>query len=159
MKFFDNYRNKTGSKIKISSNFRDHVNKAIGLLSMNDGSLEDEEVINLFKSNGINPEDAIEIFLFLPIAFVRQLLPNLKWPNTYIEKIGDQINEIQYKETESFLIIWEETRKYFGNHPKNETILKIAGRSSEFHGINNAMLRNPKLKVEDVQLTNTVIVR
>ena len=145
--------------MNLSIKFRSHVDNAINLLSINEGVLKDEEVLELFLANGVSYEEALEILLFLPIAFVRQLLPDVEWPDTYFESINHDQNEIKYSETESFLMIWEEVLKYFNASPDNDAIIKIAGRSSEFQAINKLLLNNPNLHVKDIRLTNTVVVR
>lgn len=47
--------------------------------------MEDKDIFEVFIENGIGSYEAREILLFLPIAFVRQLLPDIKWHETYIE--------------------------------------------------------------------------
>lgn len=138
--------------------FAGQVKKAITLLGNNETSLDDKHVLELFISNGIGYKEANEILLFLPIAFVRHLLPNLKWHDTYNEFINDKKQtERKYGETKSFQIIWDVTKNYFQNSPQTDTILKIGGRSAEFHVINQFL--NDGEKLEDIQLTKTMIIR
>ena len=142
----------------LSLDFARKVQKAITLLGDNESSLDDEKVLKLFNENGIDDKEAIEILLFLPITFVRHWLPNLKWHDTYCELINDKKQiERKYSETKSFQIIWEVTKNYFQNSPKADTIIKIGGRSSEFHAINQ--LLNDGGKFENIELAQTVIVR
>ena len=146
------------SKETLSFDFARQVQKAIELLSNNSGSLTDQEVVQLLTDNGISYNEAIEILLFLPIAFVRHWLPNLKWHDTYIEFINEKKQiEKKYSETKSFQIIWEATKDYFQNSPKSDTIIKVGGRSAELHSVNQ--LLNDGGKLEDIELSKTVIIR
>jgi hypothetical protein len=146
------------SKETLSSEFARHVQKAIELLGCHSGSLSDEEVVQLLTDNCISYNEAIEILLFLPIAFVRHWLPNVKWHDTYFEFISDKIQmEKIYCESKSFQIIWEVTKDYFENSRNSDTVIKVGGRSAELHSINQ--LLNNCSKFENIELSKTVIIR
>jgi hypothetical protein len=51
----------------------------------------------------------------------------------------------------------EETEKYWNDTPNNEWILNIAGRSAEFHAINQ--LLNDGGRLEDVQISESYVLR
>lgn len=161
LNFFSKRSAKDLSEAGLSPHFRDQVRKAIQLLGQSEGSLDDKEVLQLFIDNGMTSQEAEEIMLFLPIAFVRKMLPNMKWSETYIEIIGQKRGneEQKYFKTKSFVIIWEETNHYYNNAPEKSTILKIAGRSAEFHVINKLLLAHPGMKAEEVKSTKTAIIR
>jgi len=53
------------------------------------------------------------------------------------------------------LVVWEEVSKYFSDAPQKDTVLKIAGRASEFHVLNH--LLNEGGKMEDVKFTRMQI--
>lgn len=161
LNFFSKRSAKDLSEAALSPHFRDQIRKAIQLLGQSEVSLDDREVLQLFISNGMTSQEAEEIMLFLPIAFVRKMLPNMKWSETYIELIGQKrgTKEKKYFETKSFVIIWEETNDYYNNAPEKNTILRIAGRSAEFHVINKLLLANPGMKAEEIQLTKSSIIR
>lgn len=154
---FSNKTKHAKSKYTLSNNFALQVQKSITLLSENEGALSDEEVIRLLISDGIDYNEAIEILLFLPIAFVRNWLPNLKWHNTYNEYNNKKQSERKYSETKSFQIIWDVTKDYFQNAPNADSIIKISGRSAEFHAINQ--LLNEGCNLKDIKLTKTTIIR
>jgi hypothetical protein len=57
------------------------------------------------------------------------------------------------------MIIWEVVNNYFKDSPDSNSIIKIAGRSAEFQVINKLLLDNPNTKLEEIKLTNSIIVR
>lgn len=157
--FFSKQRNK--SVQDLSADFDDQVRKAILLIENNDtiDINTDEAFLNYLIENGIQKSDAIEILLFLPIAFIRRVLPDFKWPDTYIEFVrkNKQV-EKRYNETLSYQSIWQITTKYFEN-PNKDTVFKIAGRSAEFNVLNNVLNNHPDTKLEDVVISKTVLLR
>ncbi|RFS21851.1 hypothetical protein DVR12_14445 [Chitinophaga silvatica] len=134
-----------------------YARKAILLLESNPGSLEDEEVLDLFANNGI-PEDLSPLlFIFLPITFVRCWLPKVAWLETYLERCDNgNLMRKRYRETPVFLVIMAVTKDYFSNSPTSDAVIKIGGRSAEFHAINELLLKGGKLT--DIRLTESVIV-
>lgn len=144
----------------LSTDFSNQTHKAINLLSEHEGLHDDKEAIKLLIDNNIEEIEAREIITFLPIAFIRHWLSSIKWSDSYGEAIdGNEIVKKKYSETESYLIIEEVTSNYFKHTPKKETIFKIAGRSAEFNAINHLLLNNPKNKIEDIQLSDRIIIR
>lgn len=146
---------------KLSGDFDQQVKKAMHLVeNNNDTNIDDDkDFLNYLIQNGISEPDATEILFFLPIAFIRQLLPMIKWPDTYGELKRSNKSVIKkYSETKSYQIIHEITVDYF-NNPNKDTVFKLAGRSAEFNLINHALLANPDLKVEDLKLSETILIR
>ncbi|WP_153798781.1 hypothetical protein [Foetidibacter luteolus] len=144
----------------LPSDFDKQVKRAIVLVRNTNTVKTDEEFLNYLIENGIEFKAAVEILLFLPIAFVRHLIATLKWPDTYLELINaDKKIERRYSETKSYQIIWNVTSEYFNDNPDKDTVFKIAGRSAEFNALNNLLNENPDSKLEDVEVSSTVIVR
>lgn len=146
---------------KLSSDFEAQVSRAILLIGNNtDIDINtDKAFVKFLIDNNIPPADATEIMLFLPIAFIRKLVPKLKWPDTYIEFISDKKQiERKYSETKSFEIIWRVTSAYFET-PNKETVFKLAARSAEFNAMNHLLLANPELEIEELNMSKTVILR
>lgn len=145
---------------KLTPNFSVQVEKAIHLAASVNSNLDNEQFIELLVNNGIGQEEATEIFLFLPIAFVRQWLADVKWLDTYIEFFTEQRRiERKFSETASYQIINGVVHDYFRNSPNRDTVLKIGGRSAEFHAINRLLNDNPQAKLQDIELSPTVIIR
>lgn len=159
MKRFRNRNRQNGSLAgKTSGRFVRHIHTGIELLDKSPANLADEEVIHLFVRNGMPYGNAVEILLFLPIAFVRCWLPHLRWPESYTKSFDNgMVYTKRFDETESFLSIMGVTRSYFRTNPQKETVLKIAGRSEEFGVMNQLLLDNPQAKLEEVVFSETVI--
>lgn len=110
------------------------------------------------EKNGIEYLDAVEIVIFLPIAFVRKWLTDIDWPSTYIEQDAhNNRTQKEFNENPYYLIIEDAVESYWNHRPVNEIIVNIAGRSSEFHAINQLLHDGGKLS--DVKLTETVIIK
>jgi len=141
----------------ISADFTFDVQQSIRILSELSGASTDAEILVNFKKNNINYVDAKKILIFLPIAFCRRLLQDRVWDDTYYEINKEKtFSERKFSETNSYIMTWQVVDKYFSNKPISDVILKIAGRSSEFHTINE--LLNSGGKLEDIKLTSVYIV-
>lgn len=116
--------------------FKSNIKKAIKLLGDQSTIINDEKLIEVLIQNVIPYKEAIEILIFLPIAFTRRFIPNLNWIDNYYEESEGKKVEKKFSETDSYRIIWDVTNEYFLQNPSNETVLKIAGRSSELNAIN-----------------------
>ena len=77
------------TNIKLSE-FQSDVKTSINLIGNLKESLEDEKLLNFLTQKGIKENNAIEIVIFLPIAFVRKMLPNVNWRENYIEQLSDK---------------------------------------------------------------------
>lgn len=151
---------KKEQEIKVSSNFRGNVRKAISIILLAPESATDKDILELFEQKGIARADSIELLIFLPIAFLRKLFDVLKWHESYFE-LDHQNNQVEKKFTDSvsFQIVWQETEKYFQHLPISKEVMKIAARSAEFNVINDLLLQNPETKAEDIVLSKLFIVR
>lgn len=154
------FANKTiNNSLKPPSNFRRQVEQAISIFENHGVFGDDQEVVQFLIHNGIGASEAKEILVFLPIAFVRQLLPSVKWSDTYLQRDDNSKTiERKFSESKTYQIIWQATTEYFMGKPQKETVVKIGGRSAEFRVINQLLLDNPNYKPEDVKLTQTVII-
>jgi hypothetical protein len=146
--------------IELPSNFSKQINAVFPLFARVGKTMEDKELLDHLLKNGIDYISAKEIIIFLPIAFTRCLLTNVNWPDTYLENSLKQTPIVKvYNETESYLIILQETKEYLNNDPDSEVFLNIAGRSSEFRVINQILLDNPNTEMDDIQISETIINR
>jgi hypothetical protein len=140
--------------------FDELVRKTIVLIKNNDDVNSDEQLLKCLTNNKIDYTSAREIILFLPTAFIRHWIPLAKWSDTYIEFINEKRQiEKKYSKTKSYQIISKVTSEYFSHKPDKDVIFKIGGRSAEFNVINPLLNANPNLKVEEIQLSKTIIIR
>jgi hypothetical protein len=146
------------SPLTMSPSFTENIRKAIAILAELDGQSKDPTVLQAFEGGGIAEGDAKLILIILPIAFCRRLLPAVNWIDDYNElvKQGQPAIKRKFSQTAAYLKAWEEANTCFQNHPGRETILKIAGRSAEFHAINELLSRGGKL--EEIQMVPMTIV-
>lgn len=134
-----------------------YAKKAIELLGTSDGTLEDYQILELFKSNGFPEEISAKLLVFLPITFVRCWLPDVAWLETYEERFDDgELIRRRYDESSVYISVMSVANEYFKDYPDPDTIIKIGGRSAEFHVLNTLLKGGGKLS--DVRLTETIIV-
>lgn len=77
---------KTKAQQNLPDNFDQLVKHAITLIENNTTNIDtDKDFLNYLISNGIEYKAAVEILIFLPIAFVRHWLHTVKWSDIYIE--------------------------------------------------------------------------
>jgi hypothetical protein len=146
--------------VELPPDFSRQIRAVFNLVGGVGKTMEDMELLEYLVKNGTNYVAAKEIVIFLPITFVRCLLTEVNWPETFLENtVKAEIIERRFSETESYQIVMEETKKYFFNDPDRDIILNIAGRSSEFGVINQLLLDNPATEIKDVQIIETVINR
>jgi len=142
----------------MTKEFDSYVKKGITLIGTKGKGLDDDNLIKLLVSNEIPELEAIEIILFLPVAFCRKLVPEINWHHDYIDFYSKdkQITRL-YNDNPRYLIIQSETENYWSQNPGSDTILNIAGRSAEFKAINN--LLNDGGKLENIVVSQTFVVR
>lgn len=158
MNFWKTIFGEPKSENEISPKFRNWAKSSIKLIGMEGGQMENEELHNYLIQNGIPEFDAGELIIFLPTAFCRKLLPEIKFLSEYVDfySKNKQIKR-KYSENKRYLIMEEETDIYWNNNPNKKVVLNIAGRSAEFNAINK-MLNNGG-KLEDVKLTESYVIR
>ena len=136
--------------------FVENIRKGIALFLEIDENVSDDEALILFENSNIKKVHANEIIIFLPIAFVRCLLPDFNWDDEYIQITnGNEKVKKRFSETGSYKFILLETKSYFETKPCSENIIRIAGRSAEFQAINDLLLIGNKL--EEIKLTKSYI--
>lgn len=148
------FRKSTPNAASVPVEFPDYATRAINLLTNSDGQLEDAQVIDLFLADGIPQREATELLLFLPVAFCRNLLPQMQWHNYYWEYVSDrkQIKRL-YADNERYGIIQKALEDYLAGDFTKADYHKIAGRSASFHALNQLLLDNPGRKLTEVIIT------
>lgn len=142
----------------LSDRFSYYVNHTIELFEYYEGDLDYDKLYLMLFHKGASKFETDEIYIFLPIAFIRLWLPKIKWDDSYIIKSyeSDEI-EKRYDETESYKIILDLSKKYFQNNPKNETIIKISSLSAEYNAINSLLQDGGEL--EGIKFKKTTILK
>jgi hypothetical protein len=134
------------------------VRKSIPIIGTTGKTMHDPELIQLLVSEGVSEQEAIEIVLFLPVAFTRILFPSIKWKDYYVDYYGDN-NQIKrlYRENPRYLIFESETHYFFNSKPNSELLLSVAGRSAELKAVNKLLLDGGK--IEDITVTPSYVIR
>jgi hypothetical protein len=139
--------------------FASYADQAIRLIAESNGQLEDKQIITLLEAGGIPNTEAIELLLFLPVAFCRHLLPTITWHNHYFEYISKekQVKRL-YTDNQRYLLIQEALQRYLAGSFTKTDYYKIAGRSASFHSINQILLDNPGRKLSEVVVTPETVI-
>lgn len=143
---------------ELPKEFRNWVRKSIQIIGEDLQERENEALQKYLIQKGIPASEAGEIIIFLPTAFCRKLLPELNWLPEYYDYYSESKKvKRKYQDNHRYLIIEEETEKYWEETPNNEAILRMAGRSAEFGAINQ--LLNAGGKLEDIELARSYVIR
>ncbi len=153
------FRKSTTADTSVPAEFPSYATRAINLLTNSDGQLEDAQVVDLFLTNGIPQREATELLVFLPVAFCRNLLPQMKWHDYYWEYISDkkQIKR-QYTDNERYNLIQKALENYLAGDFTKADYNKIAGRSASFHALNQLLLDNPDRELTEISITPETVV-
>ncbi|MFZ6013045.1 MAG: hypothetical protein ACOYXT_22070 [Bacteroidota bacterium] len=151
--------NKSANSQSAPPDFKNWVVKSISLIGTIGKTMENEELVNFLVKEGIPEREAVEIVIFLPIAFCRRFLPQVKWLEEYIERYPDEREEKKlYNENIRYLIIKKETEAYWNSRPEKDIVINVAGRSAEFRMINDLLMANGG-NLADVILHPTILLR
>lgn len=153
------FRRSTPAAASVPAEFPVYATWAINLLISSDGQLEDAQVIDLFLANGIPHQEAIELLLFLPVAFCRNMLPQMQWHNYYWEYISDKTQAKHlYANNEHYSIIQGALENYLAGDFTQADYLKIAGRSASFRAINQLLLDNPDQELTEISIAPETVI-
>lgn len=136
-----------------------YTDRAIHLITSSDGQLEDAQIIALLEANDIPHAEAVELLLFLLMAFCLHLLPEVTWHNYYFEYISKEkrIKHL-YTDNKRYLLIQEALQRYLAGNFTKTDYYKIAGRSASFHSLNQLLLDNPGRKLSEVLVTPETVI-
>ncbi len=134
------------------------IQKGINVLLNIEDPSNFDKVIKTMEYYGIDEDNAREYFIFIPIAFCRLMLPNIKFPEFYLEQdfLGNRIRK-KFKNNPLYLEIESVTNAFFETISNSDDILKIASLSSEFNVVNKLLLNGGNM--EDIQLTEMIIIK
>lgn len=135
-----------------------NVRRAIAITTEGRSQATDQELLDAFGEAGIGKEEAGVILVFLPIAACRRMLPAVRWMDNYqeLDRTSEKMIPRNFSETPAYQAILSEVDRYFETRPGGDNVLKLAGRSSEFHAINDML--NKGWKFDDIRLTPMVIL-
>ena len=154
MKLLNLFRKKT-DLAKLSPQ---EFDKALAVMGRYATELESEEVIAEMVKEGLTETKANELYLFMPAAFCRQLIPDLPYPDYYIDYYGEhkQVKR-HYRDNPFYVAIETYTQAYFSQNPRPEQALAIVSAGAEFQGIQSLLSTGSQPK--DIELSPTHIIR
>lgn len=142
----------------LPDDFKYWVRKSIVLIGTIGKFMDDNELIALLEKDEIPEKEAVEIVTFIPIAFCRKLFPQVNWLPEYVEYLSDK-NQVRrfFQENQRYLIINQETERYWANSPDEAMVMNIAGRSAEFKAVNTLLSRGSQLT--NIEIGPCIILR
>lgn len=114
---------------------------------------DDSFVFSKLKTAGINDSEALDIFAFMPAAFVRILLPDVEYAEGYSTLNGERK---RFADTASFQTIFDFSLKHISTLD-GPSMVMVAARGAEFRAINQLLEEGTAL--EDIQLSEMVLTK
>ncbi|OYU95496.1 MAG: hypothetical protein CFE21_10150 [Bacteroidetes bacterium B1(2017)] len=129
----------------IKTELKSQLDVGIKLLELAIPTASDFELYSQFEEAGVFGEHAFDFFVFIPVLFCKTMLPSVPFPDSYFEiKNGETIKR-SFKSTILFTRLKKEIQTVFIEGISQETVLKVAGRSSNFRVINEVLLEGYNL--------------
>lgn len=120
--------------------------------------LEAEQVVEKMVQVGITQAKAIELYLFIPVAFCRQLIPEASYKDYYVDYYGPHKQiEKKYGDKKLYVAIEKATKAYFATTSNQESILRVCTIDAEFKCINKTLQDGSRL--EDLEIAPSYITR
>lgn len=139
------------------ASFRDMTKLAISLIAKAPRRMRGNQLPDYLIKNGIPEAEAIELYLFLPMACARLILPEIDWLQHYFDCYEDGTEvERSYADNAQYQIMLEECDKH-GHSSGAEDISRIALFSAEIDAINKLLHDGGELS--DVKFTHTRVRR
>ena len=131
------------------------IRKAIKVFLNSDLNVDNFE--EKLTEGGVKKNLINDLFIFIPIVFCRQLLPNINFKDYFIDE-----NDLGKRKRFDSLTIYKEIDYIVSNEVigvwDGSSILKVAGISSEFNAINNLLLETDG-NMNDINFTEMIIIR
>lgn len=123
-------------------NLKQQISLIITEIQQTDQNISEIDLLKRIVKLGIDKKLASDLLTFIPIAMCREILPNFHFPASYIEKSKyNEDKEIKYKHNSVYMDVEIIIRSILASGFSQDSVLKIAGRSPEFHVINDFLLK------------------
>ncbi|TSE09852.1 hypothetical protein [Aquimarina algiphila] len=142
-----------------NKNNEEDIKKAINLIIEND--VEYDDLIEFFIDNDIDYKIVEDLFIFLPIIFCRIMLPQVNFPDTFIEMKDNNETRKVFKSMPIYNLIYKTVEEYI-KMLSGQDIIKIAGLSAEFKVISDLLIKegeDDENLLKEIKLTEMVINR
>jgi hypothetical protein len=115
------------------ANFGGMVEKAISIIGTTGAGQPDQSVVDLLIEANIPEKEAIEIILFLPLAFTQLILPEVDWAAYYFESYSESgRTRMNVSENPRLLTMYSVIIQYCKGTPDRDCIGAIAWRNFIF---------------------------
>lgn len=139
------------SQEKIESDHRSNILLAVKIFESNPDENWETLCDKLVSKLG-SKKLAYDLYRFLPIAYCRQFLPEVNFPDTYkVMKSESNFEEHKFADSKLYREVEEIVAKKLKNINSQGDIMSVLIHSSEFDAINNALKDGSKL--EDVVIS------
>jgi hypothetical protein len=137
---------------------QEEFDAAVTVLAKYGTKSEADAVVAEMVKAGIGQKKAIELYLFIPVAFCRQFIPEAAYQDFYVDYYGPHKQvERKYRKNKLYVAIDQFTRAYFDSAPERETVLNVCWVDAEFKVINEAL--NNGSKIENLEFAPCYINR
>jgi hypothetical protein len=128
-------------------NFADLVGKAIPIIGIAGAGKSDQDVVTLMVEDGIPEKEAIEIILFLPLAFTQLILSEVEWSVYYFESYTER-GQTKMKATENprLMTMYKVILQYCKGVPDRSCIGAIAWRNFMFRLLTTQLDKNKNIQ-------------
>jgi hypothetical protein len=143
MKPFNLFKKKTN----LEQLSQEEFDVAVAVLAKDGTALEVEAVVAEMVKAGIGEKKAFELYLFVPTAFCRQLIPEAAYQDFYVDYYGPHKQvERKYRDNKLYVAIENFTKVYFAAAPKREAVLNVCWIDAGFKVINEALHNGSKIE-------------
>ncbi len=131
---------------------------AVAVLAKHGPALEADAVVAEMVKAGLDEKKATELYLFIPTAFCRQLIPEAAYQDFYVDYYGPHKQvERKYRDNKLYVAIERFTGAYFDSAPEREAVLNVCWAGAEFKAINEALHNGSK--IENLEFAPSYISR
>lgn len=95
-----------------------------------------------------NEEEHMQLYLFIPMCFCREFIPEVEYSDIYITSDNGMEKENQFSDSDVFMEITKVVKKNWNTYSGEDT-MKVLIYSSDLDAINNAL--NSGSKLEDLK--------
>jgi len=115
----------------------------------------DERLLKRILEYNISEYNAKKLICLIPIAFGRKLMKKINFPDFYILNGKDKI---KYSEDIVYIEIEKIIEKIIVKGIKSNDLIKIGGRSAEFHAVNSLLNQNPNVDWSEIRMEPVNII-
>ncbi|MDX1943376.1 MAG: hypothetical protein SFU99_22615 [Saprospiraceae bacterium] len=139
MGLFDFFK-KSNSERSSNSSIETQIVTAIEVFE-NNPKADWQGIINQIHKHLNNEDLAFDLYRFIPIAYCRQYLSDMNFPDIYLtaDKDGEFTIEHKFSDNELFVMTEQIAKHRFADRTGQDKLMHILRHSSDFNAINQAL--------------------